>query len=183
MKETRELLDFLAERIVYDPLDGVALWDHRPAGDFKRVQDHKRWERHFVGRRADVAAAGGYRNVGLTVDGRAIAWRAHRVVFAVHTGTWPAGLLDHKDGDRASLVFSNLREATRAENNANSKARVSRSGYRGVYQSRSGRWIAWNRAVGHIGVFDTRKEAAVAFDETIRETYGDFAKTNFEVRL
>ena len=95
----------------------------------------------------------------------------------------PPGLLvDHINGDRLDNRRSNLRTATPSQNNANSRDRPRKSGFRGVYPHRpTGRWIAQVSVAGrpqHLGIFDDPRDAARAYDLAAREQWGPFARTN-----
>lgn len=82
----------------------------------------------------------------------------HRVVLDLGYGD-PLQA-DHINGDRLDNRRSNLRVATAAENRQNQ-----RRAYRGASLLPSGRWRAQGCVSGqstHIGVFDTREEAARA---------------------
>ena len=107
---------------------------------------------------------GGYRY--LTVDQRDIG--AHRFVWAVGTGAWPKGHIDHINGIRNDNRFCNLREATQAENNQNHHGMRSNntSGVKGVhFDKKRGKWLAQisaNRKHVHLGRFDTIEQATEA---------------------
>lgn len=97
----------------------------------------------------------------------------------------PQGMeIDHVDHDKLNNCRSNLRIATRAQNNGNRlKQPNTTSRYKGVaWYKAQGRW----RAMIHrddrpifLGYFDDEIEAARAYDRAARELFGDFAKTNF----
>lgn len=65
---------------------------------------------------------------------------AHRLAFLYMTGKFPLGDTDHIDCVKSNNQWSNLREATRSQNNQNVKIlrRNNTSGYRGV---------SWNKAL------------------------------------
>lgn len=89
---------------------------------------------------------------------------------------------DHVNGDGLDNRRSNLRAATRNENQRNRRRQSNnRSGYKGVIAWR-GRWVAVvklpDRQV-RFGPFDDPREAALAYDANARELFGEFAQLNF----
>lgn len=86
--------------------------------------------------------------------------------------------VDHRDGNGLNNRRGNLRAATQSQNMANQRAR--RAGLRGAYPHR-GRWKAQGKKNGrsfHLGVFDTEREAAQAWDAWAAEAWGEFARKN-----
>jgi hypothetical protein len=106
--------------------------------------------------------------------------RMHRVIMDA-----PDNLeVDHIDGDGLNNQRSNLRLATRSQNQANCPlSSRNSSGYKGVYRYRpNGRWTARLRKgdrLLHLGCFDDREEAARAYDVAALEYWGEFARLNF----
>lgn len=61
-------------------------------------------------------------------------YKAHRVIWALLYGAWPAGHIDHIDGERDNNRRNNLREVDRFENMQNMRAhKDNASGYLGVH--------------------------------------------------
>ena len=137
------------------------------SGEITRVSDGK-----SVGSRT----AEGYRHV--YVAGR--TYQAHRVIWKMVYGVDPY-IIDHADRDRANNRLSNLREASRSENGANSRVyRSNRSGFKGVFWDNfAKKWRAdtnFNGKKVFLGRFNTKEEAAAAYEEKVRELFWEFAR-------
>src|ERR1035441_176851 len=83
---------------------------------------------------------------------------AHRLAWFYICGRWPREHIDHINGDPSDNSFSNLREATNGQNNANSRMSIrNRSGVRGVrWHDLSSKWLAEitkNGKTRHPGIF------------------------------
>ena len=95
------------------------------------------------------------------------------------TGEFPKYMTDHINGNTEDNSFSNLRESTCSENQKNVKIRTDNiSGYKRVTKHGK-RWRAdatINRKQILIGVFDTPKEASLAYEEFSKKMHGDFYK-------
>lgn len=92
-------------------------------------------------------------------------------------------VIDHINGNRLDNQRSNLRVCTRAENNKNRGMNSNNtSGYKGVYWNDIGKkwqvFICINQKPTHMGLFKTKKEAALAYNEAAKEHYGEFARLN-----
>jgi phage tail tape-measure protein len=127
------------------------------------VEDYLRWQ--ALGRPALSFGSHGYAQ--LWVDRKTVP--LHRWVLGLVKGDGLFG--DHRNRDRRDNRRGNLRAASPAESSQNVPART-RSGRRGVYQARSGRWYATIQVGGkskYLGTFDTLEEAArVAEAERVR---------------
>ena len=152
-----ELLHLVAKRVSYDKETGQVSWlksDDAPA----------KWNARYAGRPAGTTYKG-YIRVCLTIDGRHVMFRAHRIAFFVLHGRAPVGDIDHIDGDRSNNRPCNLREASRSENMRNAKAPVTNtSGVVGVTWDKSeGSWKAQaNSKIGkrvHLGRFKSLADA------------------------
>jgi hypothetical protein len=104
----------------------------------------------------------------------------HRLAIALESGQWPEEV-DHKNGDRADNKRSNLRVATRRQNEANKpRPRHNTSGFKGVsYVKSRGRWRAYisrnNRQLS-LGYHDTPEEASAAYFAAAQKLFGEFAR-------
>jgi hypothetical protein len=124
--------------------------------------------------------AGHYTSGYLNVELFKKTWKAHRIVWIMHFGEIPEGMLiDHINGVGTDNRVSNLRLATRAENGRNAKKRrTSKSKYKGVsWHARQGKWNAVIQVDGvrhHIASFDTELEAHKAYCEVAEKIFGEF---------
>lgn len=177
----RELLfcDAAAGRLYWKPRDIRLFHGERPEAA------EKTWNKRFAYHEALASiGASGYRR-GAVMSTEVLA---HRVIFAMATGSWPVNQIDHINGDRLDNRLCNLREATAEQNKANSGKRPRRnptSRFIGVHMVGStGRWGA---AVGHqrrnhwAGTFASEEDAAKARDELALRIKGEFARLNFPV--
>lgn len=92
--------------------------------------------------------------------------------------------VDHIDHNGLNNQKSNLRAASHAENQRNrGKEKGNTSGYKGVsFQKSTGQWQASIRIDGtlvYMGCFDSKEEAARAYDRAAKKKHGEFAKLNF----
>lgn len=146
--------EVLRQLLRYDPETGGLIW--RPRGIAS-------WDARWADKPAFTASSNGYR-VG-HLHCRLIM--AHRVIWAIAHGAWPAFDIDHINGDRSDNRLVNLRSVTRQENLRNSKvARHNTSGVRGVSRATGGK--KWKACIGagnrtiHLGRFDSFEEAVAA---------------------
>ena len=121
---------------------------------------------------------GRYRQIG--IDGR--HYYAHRLAWLYMTGEWPSDDIDHIDGDRLNNRFSNLREASRAQNMANGRTPATNtSGFKGVsFDRQRGRWQAFIKIDGktkNLGRFKTPEDAHAAYVAAAHQKSGNFART------
>lgn len=106
--------------------------------------------------------------------------RMHRLIMGVSD---PNILVDHKDGNGLNNCVSNLRIASRGQNQFNQKRRCdSTSGYRGVSERSNGKWVAY---INHNGkriwtkTFSCKHDAAKAYNQKAVDVFGAFARLNF----
>ena len=152
----------LRELLRYDPETGIFTW---------------RTNRRGGARAGNIAGCKTDGYIQIHVDGE--IHRAHRLVWLYVTGKWPVLYLDHKNGSRNDNRFSNLREATKAQNNRNHRPHPnSKSGFKGVSTDHGYGWRA-RCAEQYLGFFRSPEEAAKAYDRAAREKWGEFAVLNF----
>jgi hypothetical protein len=105
------------------------------------------------------------------------ATQMHRLIMKC-----PKGFdIDHKNHNGLDNRRENLRICTRQDNMRNRLGK--NGGYKGARLVK-GRWRSehtLNKKTVHIGYFDTQIEAAQAYDNKVREIYGEFAKLNFPI--
>lgn len=137
------------------------LYEYSPdTGQFVSKTDRKQWS---AGRVAGSKST----YIFLYVDGK--RYRAHRLAWLYMTGDWPKHQIDHINGNKHDNRFSNLRDATAAENSQNIwKVRVDcTSGLKGVaWRERNKKWHATIRICGrskHLGYFETAEAAHAAY--------------------
>lgn len=98
----------------------------------------------------DARPTGGINALGyhqIHLDGR--LYYAHRLAWLYSYGSWPAGYIDHINGDRADNRIANLRVGTRGQNLQNLRAPKATNPYLGVSKHKaSGLWHARIRAGG-----------------------------------
>lgn len=89
--------------------------------------------------------------------------------------------VDHINGNQLDNRKSNLRICSMHQNDYNKKLyKSNKSGYKGVYATKKG-WkaiIVHNRKPIKIGVYETKENAALAYNEYALEHFGEFARLN-----
>src|ERR1039457_6646580 len=105
----------LRERLQYDPNTGCWIWLKTP-------------RRGYDGRPAGTLDAKGYWVI--KIDGQ--SYKASRLAYLYMTGEWPPEEMDHIDRTSWNDRWTNLRPATRTENNQN-RIKIGESGVQGVH--------------------------------------------------
>lgn len=136
----------------YDPETGKLFW---------KARGIPKWDGRYAGKEAFTATSGGYK-VGRIYD---VLYRAHRVIWAIQTGAWPAHTVDHINRDRADNRWANLRDVPHHLNCKNwPLSPRNNSGYLGV-KRHGNRWRAQIHVKGksiHLGLFVHLEDAASA---------------------
>ncbi len=158
----------IGEYLKYDPDTGDVVWIKKPS-----LRANIR-----IGDKATNMDAKSYYVVGFKNS----VYKLHRVIWFLQTGKQPIETIDHKDGNHTNNKWSNLREATKQENNRNrNKQRNNTSGFKGVSWLKSNNsWVAQatldtNRV--YLGCFATPELAHAAYCNFIEEYHKEFANS------
>ena len=152
----------LQELLHYNESTGVFVW---------RVSR----SRVKVGSVAGTVSADGY--IRIKIDGR--VYFAHRLAWLYSCGSFPPAEIDHRDRCPGNNRISNLRPATRSDNNLNMRDSTrGSSGYKGVsLDKRSGKWRVRPQVCGKrqfLGSFLTAEAASAAYEDFAKRTHGEF---------
>jgi hypothetical protein len=110
-------------------------------------------------------------------------YKAHRVIWLIKTGSWPASAIDHRNGIKNDNRWGNLRLAT-SEENAHNRCmrRTNKYGFKGVwFNPASSKYLAAIKVCGktrHLGEHSTLHGAAVAYATAAKAIYGDFTSAD-----
>lgn len=109
----------------------------------------------------------------------------HRLAWLYMTGEWPLHHIDHRDRDRRNNKWSNLRQATPAENSMNQVAhRDNTSGFKGVTSNPNSKANPWRAYIGrsggkrYLGSFPTAEQAHEKYLEEATRRFGEYARGN-----
>ena len=156
----------LMEMFDADLVTGQLWWRARPRSHFLSDKAWRVQNVAWAGKPAAVAKSPrGYRRAKGFHVGEPMSMAAHRVIWAMAQGRWPAATIDHIRGIRAGDGIDNLREATQRQQN---EASGGWSGRLVGARPRCGRWESRIRSGGkliHLGTFDTEQEAHAAYLE------------------
>jgi hypothetical protein len=169
----RQLLD-------YNPQTGELIWKIRTpdmffsSGNWSAELKCKRFNETTAGQRAGCFSKEGYLQVKF--GGR--QYRAHRLIWLIVFGEFPAEEIDHLNGKRDDNSLANLRLANRSGNMQNKgKGANNTSGVIGVYWHKPrNKWRAIIRYNGRridLGRFDRIEDAANAYLEA-KKKYHSF---------
>ena len=124
-----------------------------------------------IGATAGSKTAHGY----LSISFRSCSIYAHRLAWFITHGCWPAGVIDHINGDKLDNRIINLRDVSQRDNTENVFARRkhNRAGLLGVSQN-GNRFTAHLGHMGknlYLGIYKTKEEAHEAYLMKKRELH------------
>jgi len=162
--DTTPTPDLLRELLRYEPDTGKLFWRERPIEMFTAERHMNAWNARHKNKEAFTASNDRMYRVG---DIFSKAFKAHRVIWAIHHGDWPDDQIDHINGVRDDNRIENLRVVTNAENARNKSMRKNnKSGVMGVYWNKcKSKWSAEIQCNGkkiHLGYFTSKDDAAAA---------------------
>lgn len=152
MAKTDITVERVRDLLSYDCTTGLFTW-------LKTLSN-----RAVAGTRAGANRGGGYRRI--SIDG--VLVYEHHLAWLLCHGVWPSDTIDHIDGNPSNNAIENLRVGSHAENCQNFGLRkTNTSGHTGVswHRPRS-RWCAYifkDCKKIHLGLFDTKADAAAAY--------------------
>jgi hypothetical protein len=170
-------LAYLHDRLYIDS-EGEIRWRERPVLN----RHDEAWNRLYANKVAGGLDKDGYRRVNLRCpDGKGRYFWVHHVVWTMHYGAWAECELDHRDGCRTRNVISNLRRATRAQNQANRGTfKANTLGVKGAsWDAARGKWSAKIVKVGkryQLGRFAKLEDAAEAYAQAAERLFGEYRR-------
>lgn len=159
--------EYVRDCLSYDPDTGTLTWKNRPESHFPTLRGCRIFHAVYAGKATGCKDRQGY--LVVLIGGRPYA--AHRLAWAIMTGSWPSEMIDHVNGVRDDNRFENLRKATRAENRRNSVVRRDNtSGVKGVGKpiKRADGSLTWRAMITtdgvkkHVGYFPSLEKAEAA---------------------
>jgi hypothetical protein len=151
---------------------------HVDAEDFDRCSAFH-W-RAIIARRKDGSIRTVYAARNQKRAGKQKTIYLHRFILGVLD---PTIEVDHRDTNGLNCVRSNMRTATRSQNQWNMQPhRNTATGFKGVdYHKPSGLWSAKIQVNGKrrsLGYHKSASLAAAAYDDAAREAFGEYARTS-----
>lgn len=167
------------ECFICDEATGNLIWRTRPIEHFKNAHAHAAWNTKYAG-----SVVGGRRGRYLRVKVNRKRHLVHRIIYEMFNAVCllDGTQVDHIDANPMNNRPCNLRAATHAQNQHNSRVRRdNRFGLKGVREDkRVGRYeaaIALNGRRIHLGTFSSPEEAHAAYCEAAILYHKEFART------
>ena len=164
-------VELLQRLLRYDALTGDLRWEYRDLtlvteGLMKNARSVAAFNAKSGGKLALTCPQKTGHRIGIVL-GNGVS--AHRVAWALATGSWPTRNIDHINGNPADNRLANLRDVDQAENVKNARMyKNNTSGAVGVFARKDGRFNAYVRNGGvrkHLGCFSSFSEAKGASEK------------------
>lgn len=174
--------EYLKECFDYNPETGILTWKERPLYHFSGKKAYNWFNSCFTNKELRNTNEYGY--VYVTINKK--LYLVHRIIWMLIYNEHP-DTIDHINGITDDNRLCNLRNVTQEQNMRNIKLpRHNNSGYMGA--SKLGKRWRSRINIGDeeilIGVFDTKEEAALAYQLKRLELYGeDFCNANENNKL
>lgn len=153
---------FIKARCLYDEATGSITW----------TSDNGKAK---AGARAEFLSTNGYLMVRLTFEGKRYRFMAHRLAWFLKTGSWPTGVIDHINHEKANNAWTNLRDCTQSLNLAR-KRMNNRALPRGVtfagHTNKTNPYMAQIKS-RCIGYFATPELASEAYEKAFAAEFGN----------
>jgi hypothetical protein len=151
-------VDQLRDTFDYDANTGIFVWKIRPSKAVKA---------------GDVAGCTEKRIGYITIGIAGRIYKAHRLAWLYVYGSWPKGLIDHINGNKADNRIDNLRDVFADGNSQNVRKpnRRNKSGFMGViwFQNKWRASISVNGKSKWLGDYSTPEEAHQVYLEAKRK--------------
>jgi hypothetical protein len=163
---------------LFEYKDGALYWKERCRSDFCSDLAFKQWNPKHVGKRAGCWSV---HHVTVRINNK--HHQLARIIFLMHYGYLPE-IVDHADCNPMNNDISNLRAATKAENQRNAGMFAhNTSGIKGViWDKRARKWIGRIKVNGkckHLGTFKSKEDAGEFVQLAREELHGQFANHGF----
>jgi hypothetical protein len=172
--DPRITAEYIRSRLAYDDATGILTWKPKVG----TTVAERKWNGKCAGKPAgSVSKDRGHLETSIDCKKQ----KLHRLAWLHYYGEWPAGEVDHINGDPGDNRIANLRIATHAENMRNMKMKRTNSiGVKGVFFDRARNKYQARIKVGykgiHLGRYDTIEEAAAAYARASEKYHGEFGR-------
>lgn len=173
-------VELLRKLITYDPVSGITLWKRREPWMFVGKWPDRAcasWNTRYAGKEVGCFDKDGYQ----VASALGVYFKVHRAVWALMTGKWPLGEVDHQDTDTGNNRWLNLRDSSRSANSANRAAPSNNtSGLKRVSWSKTmSQWESRIQVDGKnhlLGYYDCPAAASFAYQIAADKHFGEFAR-------